>query len=113
MQKHHLLRALGNVVQNAMEYTQEGGTVTIEGSMIEGGWQVTVRDEGPGFSKSAILHATERLWRGDSARSSTGHNGLGLWFASQVIQKHSGQILLSNGDKGGVVVMKFMQTVES
>lgn len=112
MQKHHLLRAIGNVVQNAVEYTPEGGTVTVEGSMIESGWQVTVRDEGSGFSKAAILHATERLWRGDSARAANGHNGLGLWFAAQVIQNHSGQIALSNGDKGGVVVMKFKQTIQ-
>lgn len=113
MQKHHLLRAIGNVVQNAIEYTPEGGTVEIQSSMTEDGWQVIVRDEGPGFSKSAILHATERLWRGDSARAATGHNGLGLWFASQVIQNHSGQILLSNSDQGGVVDIKFKQQVES
>ena len=112
IQKHHLLRAIGNVVQNAIEYTPEGGTVTVKGSMVEGGWKVIVCDEGPGFSKPAILHATERLWRGDSARASTGHNGLGLWFASQVIQNNSGQIQLSNSEDGGVVVMKFMQTIQ-
>ena len=109
MQKHHLFRAIGNVVQNAIEYTPKGGTVTIEGSMLEDGWQIIVHDEGPGFSKAAILHATERLWRGDSARASTGHNGLGLWFASQVIKNHNGQILLSNSANGGVVVMNFKQ----
>lgn len=107
MQKHHLLRAIGNVVQNAMEYTPKGGTVTVEGTMLEDGWQIIVHDEGPGFSKAAIHHATERLWRDDSARASTGHNGLGLWFASQVIRNHKGQILLSNRANGGVVVIKF------
>ncbi len=113
MQKHHLLRAIGNVVQNAVEYTPGGGTVTLEGTTVEDGWQVVVRDEGPGFNKAAMLHATERLWRGDSARASTGHNGLGLWFASQVIQNHAGQIQLSNSDNGAVVVMKFKQKVEN
>ncbi len=113
MQRHHLLRAIGNVVQNAVEYTPEGGTVTLEGTMVEDGWQVVVRDEGPGFNKAAMLHATERLWRGDSARASTGHNGLGLWFASQVIQNHAGQIQLCNSNNGGVVVMKFRQKVEN
>ena len=112
MQKHHLLRAIGNVVQNAIEYTPKGGNVTVEGTMTEDGWQVTVGDEGPGFSKSAILHATERLWRGDSARAANRHNGLGLWFAAQVIHNHSGQIVLSNGDKGGMVEMNFKQTIQ-
>ena len=113
MQRHHLLRAIGNVVQNAVEYTPEGGTVTLEGTIVEDGWQVSVRDEGPGFNKAAIAHATERLWRGDSARASTGHNGLGLWFASQVIHNHIGQLQLSNSANGGVVVMKFRQKVET
>ncbi len=107
MQKHHLLRAVGNVVQNAVEHSPEGGTVTIESGMSESGWSITVSDSGAGFSKAAILHATERLWRGDSARAATGHNGLGLWFASQVVQNHGGELELSNSDKGGVVLMKF------
>lgn len=112
VQKHHLLRGIGNVIQNAMEFTPEGGTVVLEGSLTEGGWQVTVRDEGPGFSRAALLHGTERLWRGDGARTSTGHNGLGLWFADQVIRNHGGQLLLSNSPEGGVAVMRFPVPVE-
>lgn len=109
MQKHHLLRAIGNVVLNAIEYTKEGGSVSVEGGMVEDGWQIIVYDEGPGFSEAAILHARERLWRGDNARTSTGHHGLGLWFATQVIQNHSGQMILGNNNNGGVVAIKFKQ----
>ncbi len=107
IQKSHLLRALGNVVQNAIEYTPAGGNVYLEGSMVDGGWHITVRDEGPGFSKAALHHATERLWRGDAARGTDGHNGLGLWFAAQVVKTHAGQLELRNCDSGGVVTIKF------
>lgn len=107
IQKDHLLRAFGNVVQNAMEHTPVGGNVYLEGSMVDGGWQVTVRDEGPGFSKAALHHATERLWRGDVARGTDGHNGLGLWFAAKVAKTHAGQLELRNCDSGGVVTIKF------
>ncbi|MFA9378246.1 MAG: sensor histidine kinase [Lachnotalea sp.] len=107
IQKDHLLRALGNVVQNAIEHTPMGGTVYLEGRMVDGGWQVTVCDEGPGFSKATLHHATEHLWRGDAARGADGHNGLGLWFASQVAKTHAGQLELRNSDSGGVVTIKF------
>lgn len=107
IQKGHLLRALGNVVQNAIEHTPAGGNVYLAGSMIDGGWQVTVCDEGPGFSKAALHHATEYLWRNETARSADGHNGLGLWFAAQVVKTHAGQLVLSNRDSGGVVTIKF------
>ena len=106
IQKDHVLRALGNVVQNAIEQTPAGGNVYLEGNMVDDGWQVTVRDEGPGFSKAALHHATERLWRGDAARGVDGHNGLGLWFVAQVAKTHAGQLELHNCDSGGVVTIK-------
>ena len=129
IQKKHMLRALSNVVLNAVEHTQEGGSVFLEGimagsiegsmaagiessmksSMADGGWKIVVRDEGPGFSKAALHHATERLWRGDTARGADGHNGLGLWFAAQVVKAHSGQLELQNGSSGGVVTISIPQ----
>lgn len=107
IQKVHLLRALSNVVQNAIEHTPEGGSVYLEGSMLKKSWQITVRDEGPGFSKAALQHAAERLWRDDPARSPDGHNGLGLWFAAQVFKTHGGQLELQNCASGGMAVIKF------
>lgn len=110
MQKNHLLRALANVVQNAIEHTPSGGSVYLDGIMIDGGgWQITVRDEGNGFSQSALHHATKRLWRDDTARSINGHNGLGLWFAAQVVKTHAGELMLDNCDLGGVVTILFLR----
>ena len=107
IQKNHLLRALGNVVQNAIEHTPSDGNVYLGGSMVDGGWQVVVRDEGPGFSKAALHHATERLWRGDAARGADGHNGLGLWFAAEVAKTHAGKLEVCNCHTGGLVTIKF------
>lgn len=112
IQKEHMLRALGNIVQNAIEHTPEGRNVYLKGTMTEKGWQVFVRDEGSGFSKAALHHATERLWRGDAARALDGHNGLGLWFAAQVVKTHAGQLELSNGKFGGIVKMEFYNLQE-
>lgn len=111
IQRYRLLRALGNIVQNAIEHTQAGRNVYLEGKIINGVWQIIVRDEGPGFSKSALQHATERLWRDDTARVTSEHNGLGLWFALQVVKMHAGQIKLQNYDSGGLVTIKFHYTL--
>lgn len=107
IQKDHLLRAFGNVIQNSIEHTPKGGNVYLTASMADGGWQIIVQDEGAGFSKAALEHATERLWRGDAARVSDGHNGLGLWFAAQVVKNHSGKLELGNCEKGGIVTIRF------
>ncbi|HFD2037699.1 TPA: ATP-binding protein, partial [Clostridium perfringens] len=107
IQEERLLRALGNIVQNAIEHTNTGRNVYLEGKMVNGGWQIIVRDEGPGFSKAALQHATKRLWRDDTARAKSNHNGIGLWFALQVVKMHSGQIKLQNYDCGGLVTIEF------
>lgn len=106
VQRNHLLRALGNVVKNAIEHTPAGKNVYLEGCMTHGGWEVVVRDEGSGFSKAALQHATERLWRDDEARGADGHNGIGLWFAAHVVKSHSGQLELHNSGSGGVVTIQ-------
>ncbi|GAA0826980.1 ATP-binding protein [Clostridium tertium] len=110
IQEERLLRALGNIVQNAIEHTEVGRNVYLEGKMINSGWQIIVRDEGPGFSNVALQHATERLWRDDTARAKSNHNGIGLWFALQVVEMHAGQIKLQNYDCGGLVTIEFQYT---
>ncbi len=140
LQKERLLRALFNVVLNAIQYAPEGSCVHLEGRMVgdhgikdenreshlndlwtgnsqkagvrgkdgEGsGWQIIVRDEGPGFSQAALRHGTERLWREDTARSGSDHSGLGLWFAAQVVRAHGGRVELGNWEEGGEVVVIF------
>ena len=102
----HFLRAVGNLVDNAIEYTPSGGTVFLKGSMTEKSWQLTVFDQGPGFTKEALAHGTKRLWRGDTGRSLDGHRGLGLWIAAQVVKSHSGELELNNWERGGMVTIR-------
>lgn len=106
LQKEHFLRAVGNLLDNAIEYTPSGGTVFLKGSMSEKSWQITVFDQGPGFTKEALAHGTKRLWRGDTGRRLDGHRGLGLWIAAQVIKNHSGELELNNWESGGMVTVR-------
>lgn len=106
VQKERLLRALGNIVQNGAEHTPEGGTVWLQGSIRAGIWEIAVRDEGRGFDSEAVKYASRRLWRGDGARETNGHNGLGLWFAAGVIKAHGGTLELDNYEGGGMVIVR-------
>lgn len=109
MQFERLCRAITNIIQNAVEHTPAGQSVKIscESKSIDT-WTVRVEDCGGGFSQRALRHATERFWREDAARSSAGHNGLGLWFANEVIKAHGGTLCLANGKCGGVVTVKIL-----
>ena len=103
LQKDHFFRALSNIVQNAMEHTPTGKQVSLIGRTSDTGWELLIYDEGMGFSPAALRHATERLWRDDPARQADGHNGIGLWFAAEVIRSHGGTLTLENRPRGGVV----------
>lgn len=63
---------------------------------------IRVRDDGPGFSASALAHAQEAFWRGEEAGD--GHFGLGLHLCAVLCQKHGGALVLGAAPGGGAEV---------
>ncbi|MDR0885444.1 MAG: HAMP domain-containing histidine kinase [Clostridiales Family XIII bacterium] len=98
-----LFRALQNIVMNAIQYTPEGGNVRIDAVSDHNRVTFTIKDEGKGFSDDALLHASEIFWSSDKSRTNHAHYGLGLSVAARVAELHSGQMILSNANHGGLV----------
>jgi signal transduction histidine kinase len=96
-------QALLAILDNAMKYACPDGEVAVTLSENEGGLILTVRDNGPGFSADALVHALERFWRDDASRSTTG-SGLGLFLANALLDAGGFRMLLSNDASGGAVV---------
>ncbi len=94
-------RATTAVLHNAV--THGGGEIDVR-VVADPPWvRIDVGDEGPGFADEALVHATERFWRADSARS-RGGTGLGLSIARVLIEAHGGEVLLANRPERGAVV---------
>ncbi|OGO68572.1 MAG: hypothetical protein A2Z49_00300 [Chloroflexi bacterium RBG_19FT_COMBO_56_12] len=86
-------RVLNNLIGNALRYTPQGGTVSVEAERTGQGVQVSVRDSGEGISAEDLPHIFDRFYRGEKSRSrSTGGAGLGLAIAKGVVEAHGGQI---------------------
>lgn len=86
---------LGNLVENALKYTQAGGRVTVKVSAPDGldAASVTVSDDGPGIPPEHLPHIFERFYRVDRARSrATGGAGLGLAIAAEAAALLGGRI---------------------
>ncbi len=85
-----LTRAAINLLDNAIRYGREGGTVRL--SLFERDDEAVIRveDDGPGLAPEALSHVFERFWRGDSARSAGG-TGIGLAIVQAVARAHGGQ----------------------
>lgn len=88
-----LVSAVGNVVDNAVKYSDEGSTVTVTVSKDENDGVVQVEDTGIGISAEHLDRIFERFYRADKARSrDTGGTGLGLSIVRNIVTQHGGQV---------------------
>ena len=86
-----LQRLLGNLLDNAIKFTPEGGVITL--SLLQKGSEIVLRvsDTGCGIAPEDIPHVFRRFWRSDSSRTLPG-NGLGLALAKAIVTSYAGTI---------------------
>ena len=85
--------AVRNLCDNALRYTEEGGSIRIELSGVDGEGIVTVTDTGMGIPGRDLGRIFERFYRVDVGRSrQTGGTGLGLAIVKHVAERHGGQV---------------------
>lgn len=92
-------QAVANLLDNALKFSPAGSRVELRGERIGAAIQITVRDQGPGIPAQDVARATERFFRGESARSTPGF-GLGLTLVRAVAQLHGGNLTLAPGEPG-------------
>jgi signal transduction histidine kinase len=88
-------QAFGNLLDNALKYTEEGGTVTISAGRADGHATVRFRDTGMGIPEAEQGRIWDRLYRGDKSRSQRGL-GLGLSVVRAVVQAHQGTVTVTS-----------------
>lgn len=102
-----LSRVLANLVDNALKYTPDGGSVQIEGRSDERFVWLCVHDTGIGISPEDLPKVWERLFRGDRSRSKQGL-GLGLSFVKAAVEAAGGAVEVeSMPDRGSTFTVIF------
>jgi len=84
-------RALGNLVDNAIKYTQENRSVAVTAWAESNSVIIEVSDNGEGIPENEIPRIWERLYRVDKSRSQRGL-GLGLSFVKAIVEAHEGTV---------------------
>ncbi|RII26715.1 MAG: PAS domain-containing sensor histidine kinase [Geobacter sp.] len=99
-----LEQVLINLLDNAIKYTPEQGTITIS-STLEGEMaRISVADTGPGIPAKDIPRIFERFYRVDSSRRrDQGGTGLGLSIVKHIVQLHGGTVTVSSTPGKGSV----------
>jgi signal transduction histidine kinase len=99
-----LLRQLFMILlDNAINFTPEGGKVIAMAEKNGRSCKVTIQDTGVGIPTSALPHVFERFFRADPARS-RGGAGLGLSIARWIVDAHHGRIEVKSAEGSGTTV---------
>ncbi len=100
--------AVANLLQNAVDFSPEGGEVTMAVASADGFAELSVRDRGPGvpeFAREKVFDRFYSLSRPDTGRKSS---GLGLSLVREIALLHRGTISLSAAPGGGTAaVLRF------
>lgn len=99
-----LRRILSNLIDNAVEYSPENGTVFLRAYIADNALHLCVQDEGEGFSGEALALAADEFYRGDPARSSREHFGLGLSIVNRIAGELNGTLRFENAPAKGALV---------
>jgi signal transduction histidine kinase len=92
-------QAVANLLDNALKFSAPGTTVSFAARLDESMIEISIADRGPGISEADRERATERFFRAESARSTSG-SGLGLALVSAVAQLHNGTLHLADNHPG-------------
>jgi PAS domain S-box-containing protein len=87
-----LTRALINLLENAVKFTDEG-SITIRAEPCAGGVQLSITDTGRGIGPEVLPHIFERYFTTTPGGRGT---GIGLYMAKQIIEAHGGRIWVSS-----------------
>ena len=88
-----LLQAVRNLVDNAWQYTPQGGRLRISGEREQGCIRVTFTNTGEGIAKADIPYIFERFYRADKSRSREhGGAGIGLSIVKELVEAHEGHV---------------------
>lgn len=108
-----LVRAVLNLVSNALKYGAAGEAVRIGIEARDGSWVISIHDRGAGIPTEALAHLFERFYRVDHGRSrDAGGTGLGLAIVREVARAHGGDATVES-EPGEGTVFRILLPVES
>jgi two-component system phosphate regulon sensor histidine kinase PhoR len=90
-----------NLVENAVNYSEDAGHVRLEARRAAGDVMIAVSDSGPGIPPDDLTRVFERFYRVDKSRSRPGGTGLGLAIVRHLVELHGGRVRADNRPEGG------------
>lgn len=88
--KKWMIEAIENIIKNCIEYSKENSTIVVNGTKNPLYTEISIKDSGKGISKKDLPRIFDKFYKGEN--SSSNSFGIGLAFAKNVVESHSGEI---------------------
>jgi two-component system sensor histidine kinase SenX3 len=113
--RRQLSSALGNLIENAVKYSPEHGTVSVRVIGKTTTVDIKVVDNGIGIAAADVQRIFERFYRSEDARAhGAGGAGLGLAIVHQVAADHDGEVLVSSRKgRGSTFILRLPLSVQA
>jgi signal transduction histidine kinase len=105
-----VLRALRNILENAIRHTPSDGTVVVEAGAEAQHAYIAVRDSGGGIPDADLPRVFDVAFSGDNARTPGSGAGLGLAIARGLVEAHHGEVTVRNEDRGACFTVRLPLT---
>ncbi len=105
---------LSNLIENAVRYTPNGGSVVVFTELQQGGVGIGVRDTGVGIAPDHLPRIFERFYRVDPSRArDAGGTGLGLAIVRHLVEAHGGRVRAESAIGRGTTVIAFFPSADA
>lgn len=91
--ENRIKQLLINILDNAIKFTDNNGTVFVEIGENEDVVEIAITDTGIGIAEDEIHLVTEKFWKGNSSQS---HTGLGLSICEEIVKAHEGKLTIKS-----------------
>jgi PAS domain S-box-containing protein len=96
-------QVLRNLLDNAIKFSPEGGTIDVAVCRVASSVRVSVCDQGPGIPQDELEAVFDKFIQSSKTKTGAGGTGLGLAICREIIALHKGRIWVENGPEGGAV----------
>jgi len=96
-------QVLRNLLNNAIKFSPEGGTIDVAVCRVASTVRVSVRDQGPGIPQDELETVFDKFIQSSKTKTGAGGTGLGLAICHEIVAAHKGRIWAESRPEGGAV----------
>jgi two-component system phosphate regulon sensor histidine kinase PhoR/two-component system sensor histidine kinase VicK len=83
---------IGNLIDNAIKYSNEGGAVSVNAQVVQNSVEVSVTDQGIGMPGNVMSNLFHKFYRSHRSRETVAGTGIGLYICKAIVESHGGTI---------------------